>query len=43
MNPFAHVNYGTGKDVSTESVSDAGEPLKIDYHNASEIDIPVGD
>jgi len=42
MNPFAQVNYGTGKDVSTESVSDATEPLHVEYHNDSTIVIPVG-
>ena len=28
-NPMAQVNHGTGKDVSDESVADAGDPLKI--------------
>lgn len=28
-NNFAEVNYGTGKDVATEDIHDAGEPLKI--------------
>ena len=26
--PFAQVNYGTGKDVSDESIADAKEPLR---------------
>ena len=30
-NSFAEVNYGTGKDVATEDIHDAGEPLKIQW------------
>jgi uncharacterized protein len=35
------INYGTGKDVSTESIKDAGEPLQIKWYNDSYIKIPV--
>ncbi|MBV8328417.1 CocE/NonD family hydrolase [Chryseobacterium sp.] len=35
------VNYGTGKDVSTETVQDAGEPLEIKWYNDSYVEIPV--
>lgn len=28
-NAFAEVNYGTGKDVATESVEDAGAPMRL--------------
>jgi uncharacterized protein len=35
------VNYGTGKDVSDESVADAGEPLTIDILSGSYIEIPL--
>lgn len=34
-NPFAEVNYGTGKDVAIESVRDAGTPLKVDWLTSS--------
>jgi uncharacterized protein len=34
-------NYGTGKDVSTESIKDAGAPLQIKWYNDSYIKIPV--
>ncbi|SJZ63254.1 CocE/NonD family hydrolase [Sediminibacterium ginsengisoli] len=34
-NPFAQVNYGTGKDVSHETLRDAGEPLKIKWSSQS--------
>ena len=42
MNPVAQVNYGTGRDVSSESVSDANTPLQIEYHNDSNIVVPIG-
>ena len=31
-NPGAEVNLGTGKDVSEEIISDAGEPLQIKWY-----------
>ncbi|MGQ7854138.1 CocE/NonD family hydrolase C-terminal non-catalytic domain-containing protein [Pedobacter sp. WC2501] len=37
-NPFAQINYGTGKDVSTESIKDAGSPLKIEWSTQSFIE-----
>jgi len=40
-NPFAQINYGTGKDVSDETIKDVKEPLKINWSNQSFIDIPV--
>ncbi|NIG55726.1 CocE/NonD family hydrolase [Chitinophaga sp. Cy-1792] len=40
-NPFAQVNYGTGKDVSTETVADAGVPLVLEWLSESTIAIPV--
>jgi putative CocE/NonD family hydrolase len=39
--PWAQVNYGTGKDVSDETIADAGEPLRIHWYGSSHIDIPV--
>jgi putative CocE/NonD family hydrolase len=35
------INYGTGKDVSLETIADAAEPLKIGWHTNSFIKIPV--
>jgi hypothetical protein len=35
------INYGTGNDVSEESIADGKIPLKIRWHNDSYIDIPV--
>jgi putative CocE/NonD family hydrolase len=40
-NPNAQVNYGTGRDVSDESVKDAGEPLKIEIQGGSYFEIPL--
>ena len=42
-NPYAQVNYGTGKDVSDESITDAGPPLEVQWHNASYIEVPLRD
>ncbi len=39
--PFAQVNYGTGKDVSDESVKDAKEPLRVEWFNDSYVEVPV--
>jgi hypothetical protein len=35
------INYGSGKDVSDETIADAGEPLEIHWFGASYIDLPV--
>lgn len=40
-NPFAQINYGTGKEVSEETINDAGSPLKIKWYNDSFVEIPV--
>jgi putative CocE/NonD family hydrolase len=40
-NQHAQVNYGTGGDVSDESVADAKPPLEVRWHNASFIDVPL--
>lgn len=39
--PFEAINYGSGKPVSEETISDAGEPLRIKWYNESYIRIPV--
>jgi predicted acyl esterase len=40
-NPFAQINYGTGKDVSDEDINDAKTPLQIKWHNDSYVKIPI--
>jgi hypothetical protein len=39
--PDAQMNYGTGKDVSDESITDAKVPMQIKCFNDSYVDIPV--
>ncbi len=40
-NHISQVNMGTGSDVNSESIKDAGEPLIIDWFNDSKINIPL--
>jgi putative CocE/NonD family hydrolase len=40
-NAFAQVNYGTGKDVSDESVADAQEPLEVRWYTDSFVRVPI--
>jgi hypothetical protein len=40
-NPAQQINYGTGKDVSDESVADAGEPLSIRWLSGSYVGLPI--
>lgn len=39
--PFEQINYGTGKDVSAESIHDAGDPLVIKWYLGSHFQIPI--
>lgn len=39
--PYEQINYGTGKDVSEETIADAKEPLEIKWYNDSYIEIPI--
>jgi predicted acyl esterase len=39
--PLYQINYGTGKDVSEETIADAKEPLEIKWYNDSYIEIPI--
>ena len=41
INQYWEINYGTGRDVSTESIKDAKEPLEIKWYGNSNIKIPV--
>jgi two-component system LytT family response regulator len=38
---FAQINYGTGKDVSKETIQDAGEPLNIKWSTDSFIEVGI--
>lgn len=39
--PNIQINYGTGKDVSDETMADAGAPLEVRWFTDSYIDLPV--
>jgi len=39
--PDMQINYGTGRDVSDEAVSDANEPLRIKWFGDTFIDVPI--
>jgi len=40
-NPYWQINYGTGKDVSSETIKDGNIPLKIKWMNSSTIKVPI--
>ncbi|HSL70113.1 MAG TPA: CocE/NonD family hydrolase [Longimicrobiales bacterium] len=40
-NPGQQINYGTGRDVSDESVADATEPLTIRWLPGSYVELPI--
>ncbi|PIF46299.1 hypothetical protein CLU96_3329 [Chryseobacterium sp. 52] len=40
-NPNWQINYGTGKDVSDETMQDSGQPLEIKWYNDSYVEIPI--
>jgi hypothetical protein len=40
-NPDWQINYGSGKDVSDETMADAAIPMQIKWYNSSVIRIPV--
>jgi uncharacterized protein len=39
--PNEQINYGTGKDVSDETIRDAKEPLQVQWLNSSYIKVPI--
>ena len=39
-NAIAQVNYGTGGDVSDESIADADGPLRVRWHTDSYVTVP---
>jgi hypothetical protein len=39
--PDRQINYGTGDDVSEESIEDARVPVKIRWYGGSYIDVPI--
>ncbi|HEY5807846.1 MAG TPA: CocE/NonD family hydrolase C-terminal non-catalytic domain-containing protein, partial [Povalibacter sp.] len=41
-NSHAQINYGSGKDVSDESIEDAKTPLRVRWHTDSFVKVPLG-
>jgi hypothetical protein len=39
--PDRQINYGTGDDVSEESIEDARIPIKIRWYGGTYVDIPI--
>ena len=39
--PDREINYGTGNDVSEETIADGNIPIKIRWHNDSYIEVPI--
>lgn len=39
--PYYQINYGSGKDVSDETIADGKDPLEIKWYNDSYIEIPI--
>ncbi|WP_407481053.1 CocE/NonD family hydrolase [Elizabethkingia meningoseptica] len=39
--PAWQINYGSGKDVSTETIKDATVPMEIKWYNESFVEIPL--
>jgi len=39
--PDREINYGTGNDVSEETIADGNVPLRVDWYNDSYIDVPL--
>jgi putative CocE/NonD family hydrolase len=39
--PDRQINYGTGRDVSDESIADARVPLQIRWYGSSYVEVPV--
>lgn len=40
-NPTTQINYGTGREVSSESIADAREPLRIHWLRSTRVEVPV--
>lgn len=40
-NAGQQINYGSGKDVSDETIADAGDPVRVDWLTSSYVEIPL--
>jgi len=41
--PDRQVNYGSGKDVNSETIADAKWPVRVRWHARSYVEIPTGE
>jgi hypothetical protein len=39
--PNLQINYGTGKEVSDESIADGKEPLDVSWSDTSFVELPI--
>ena len=39
--PGREINYGTGNEVTAESIADAKEPVRITWYAGSYLDVPI--
>jgi putative CocE/NonD family hydrolase len=39
--PDRQINFGSGKDVNSESIADAQEPMRVRWHERSHVEIPL--
>ena len=40
--PDRQINYGSGKDVNSETIADAGRPVHLRWHAQSYVEISTG-
>jgi putative CocE/NonD family hydrolase len=40
--PDRQINYGSGKDVNSESIADAARPVRVRWHARSHVEIQIG-
>ena len=40
--PDRQINYGSGKDVNSESIADAARPVRVRWHVRSHVEIQTG-
>ena len=40
--PDRQINFGSGKDVNSESIADVEEPVRVRWHGRSHVEIQAG-
>ena len=41
LNPDSQINYGTGREVSDETIQDAADPLQLEWLTGSFVELPI--